>query len=80
MSGITPNRQGLFIEDDRAQAIKKAIRLAGPKDVVLIAGKGHENTQVFSDRVVPFSDLEVARACLADASAQSQHWTTGGLQ
>ncbi len=46
---------------DREKAIWEAIEIAKMEDVVLIAGKGHEETQVFKDRVVPFSDREVAR-------------------
>jgi UDP-N-acetylmuramoyl-L-alanyl-D-glutamate--2,6-diaminopimelate ligase len=46
---------------DRAQAIARAIELAQPHDIVLIAGKGHENYQEFSDHTVPFDDVQVAR-------------------
>ncbi len=45
---------------DRAEAIQKAITLAGPGDIVLIAGKGHETYQEFADRKVPFDDVLVA--------------------
>jgi UDP-N-acetylmuramoyl-L-alanyl-D-glutamate--2,6-diaminopimelate ligase len=50
---------------DRAEAIERAIALAEPGDVVLIAGKGHEKYQQVGDRVLPFDDGEVARAGLA---------------
>lgn len=46
---------------DRRGAIAFAVRLAAPGDVVLIAGKGHEDYQIFSDRTVHFDDREVAR-------------------
>ncbi|HEY2123961.1 MAG TPA: UDP-N-acetylmuramoyl-L-alanyl-D-glutamate--2,6-diaminopimelate ligase [Chthoniobacterales bacterium] len=46
---------------DRTAAITRAVELAQPRDVVLIAGKGHENYQEFSDHTVPFDDLQVAR-------------------
>ena len=46
---------------DRREAILRAISLAQPKDIVLIAGKGHENYQEFADSTVPFDDLTVAR-------------------
>jgi len=46
---------------DRREAIAFAVRLATPGDVVLIAGKGHEDYQIFSDRTVHFDDREVAR-------------------
>src|SRR6202790_2196587 len=51
---------------DRAEAIKRAIELAQPRDIVLIAGKGHENYQEFADHPVPFDDMQVARRALED--------------
>jgi UDP-N-acetylmuramoyl-L-alanyl-D-glutamate--2,6-diaminopimelate ligase len=50
---------------DRRAAIVKAIELAQPGDVVLVAGKGHEKYQVIDDRVLPFDDIAVAREALA---------------
>jgi UDP-N-acetylmuramoyl-L-alanyl-D-glutamate--2,6-diaminopimelate ligase len=49
-----------FIEDRRA-AIAAALAQARPGDTILIAGKGHETFQEFSDCVVPFDDRAVAR-------------------
>ncbi|HEY9766360.1 MAG TPA: UDP-N-acetylmuramoyl-L-alanyl-D-glutamate--2,6-diaminopimelate ligase [Chroococcales cyanobacterium] len=49
---------------DRAEAIKKAIEAAGPGDVVVIAGKGHEDYQIFKDRTIHFDDREEARKAL----------------
>ena len=49
----------------RREAIAEAIRLAGPGDIILIAGKGHETGQVVGDRVLPFDDALVARECAA---------------
>jgi UDP-N-acetylmuramoyl-L-alanyl-D-glutamate--2,6-diaminopimelate ligase len=49
------------IEIDRATAIRRAIDGARPHDVVLIAGKGHETEQHLGDRIVHFSDAELAR-------------------
>jgi UDP-N-acetylmuramoyl-L-alanyl-D-glutamate--2,6-diaminopimelate ligase len=51
---------------DRTEAIKRAIELAQPRDIVLIAGKGHENYQEFADHTVPFDDMQVARRALED--------------
>ena len=45
---------------DRDQAIRTAVAAAAPGDVVLLAGKGHETTQTFADRVEPFDDRLVA--------------------
>lgn len=49
---------------DREKAIARAIEMAQEGDIVLIAGKGHENTQEFASTVVPFDDREVARRYL----------------
>jgi UDP-N-acetylmuramoyl-L-alanyl-D-glutamate--2,6-diaminopimelate ligase len=56
---------------DRGEAIAKAIELARPGDLVLIAGKGHEKYQVIGDRVVPFDDVVVAREALARRGTSS---------
>jgi len=45
----------------RREAIRAAIRLAGPDDLILLAGKGHEQGQIVADRVLPFDDVAVAR-------------------
>jgi UDP-N-acetylmuramoyl-L-alanyl-D-glutamate--2,6-diaminopimelate ligase len=53
---------GAFVvEPDRRAAIRLAVREARPGDVVLVAGKGHEQGQEFADRTLPFSDRDVAR-------------------
>jgi UDP-N-acetylmuramoyl-L-alanyl-D-glutamate--2,6-diaminopimelate ligase len=51
---------------DRKKAIGRAIELAKPRDIVLIAGKGHEKTQEFSDHTIPFDDVEVAVRALEE--------------
>jgi UDP-N-acetylmuramoyl-L-alanyl-D-glutamate--2,6-diaminopimelate ligase len=52
------------IELDRRAAITRAVELARPGDVVLIAGKGHERGQELADRTIAFDDREVAREAL----------------
>ena len=48
---------------DRRAAIARAIEMAGAQDIILLAGKGHEQGQIVGDRVIPFDDVEVAREC-----------------
>lgn len=48
------------VEVDRQAAIEKAIKMASSDDIVLIAGKGHETTQIFAHQTIPFDDRAVA--------------------
>jgi UDP-N-acetylmuramyl-tripeptide synthetase len=57
------------VEPDRAAAIAGAIAQAGPDDLVLIAGKGHETYQIFADRTIHFDDREHARDALGSRQA-----------
>jgi UDP-N-acetylmuramoyl-L-alanyl-D-glutamate--2,6-diaminopimelate ligase len=63
--------QRLLTIVDRRQAISKAIELARPGDLVLIAGKGHEKYQVIGSSVLPFDDVAVAREALARRRSNS---------
>ena len=56
-------------EPDRRAAIERAVSLARAGDVVVIAGKGHEQGQQFADRTLPFDDRTVAREALAGLPA-----------
>jgi len=49
---------------DRAEAIARAIALAQPRDIILIAGKGHETYQEFADHTIPFDDRQIALRAL----------------
>lgn len=49
---------------DRQEAIFRAVALAGPRDIVLIAGKGHETYQEFADSTIPFNDVEVVASAV----------------
>lgn len=61
---IIPGNKYYMVEQDRAGAIKRALSMAGKNDIVLIAGKGHEEYQEFRNRRVYFSDMEVASKAL----------------
>ena len=52
------------VEHDRARAIRATLEQSGPQDVVLIAGKGHEEYQIYGAERRRFSDQSVARAAL----------------
>ena len=58
---------GVEVDPDRDSAIRRAISLAGVGDVVVIAGKGHEQGQESGGIVTPFDDREVAREALRAA-------------
>ncbi|HTN50625.1 MAG TPA: UDP-N-acetylmuramoyl-L-alanyl-D-glutamate--2,6-diaminopimelate ligase [Burkholderiaceae bacterium] len=55
----------LMAEPDRARAIERAVRDADPSDVILIAGKGHEDYQIVGSERRHFSDVEQAQQALA---------------
>jgi UDP-N-acetylmuramoyl-L-alanyl-D-glutamate--2,6-diaminopimelate ligase len=57
-------RARVAVEFDRAAAIDRAVREAGPGDTVIVAGKGHETGQYVEGRVLPFDDREVLRDAL----------------
>lgn len=65
LAGIPSLSDTVRVEHDRATAIADAIRGAAPGDLVLIAGKGHENYQIYGTSVRAFSDEQVARGVLA---------------
>jgi len=54
----------VIVDPDRKNAIARAIIDAGPADVILIAGKGHEKTQTIGSDVLPFDDVRVAQDIL----------------
>jgi UDP-N-acetylmuramoyl-L-alanyl-D-glutamate--2,6-diaminopimelate ligase len=57
------------VQIDRRAAIEAAVSQAQPGDVVLVAGKGHENYQIVGAEVLPFDDLAAAREALAHREA-----------
>ena len=74
--GITPDTrrdsgQDVLSIADRRNAVARAIELARPGDLVLVAGKGHEKYQVIGDASLPFDDVTVAQDALARRRAKS---------
>ncbi len=65
-------RAKMIVEEDRASAIAAALAVAERGDVVVIAGKGHEQGQEGLGRTVPFDDVEVAREALLRIQASRQ--------
>jgi UDP-N-acetylmuramoyl-L-alanyl-D-glutamate--2,6-diaminopimelate ligase len=62
--GLQRTPAKVLVEPDRERAIELALDRARPGDMVLLAGKGHETTQVLKDRTIEFDDREVARRIL----------------
>ncbi|OPX18455.1 UDP-N-acetylmuramoyl-L-alanyl-D-glutamate--2,6-diaminopimelate ligase [candidate division WOR-3 bacterium 4484_100] len=61
IKGIKGNNYKVI--EDRAEAICYALKLKKKDDVVLVAGKGHEEYQILKDRTIPFRDAEVIVKC-----------------
>ena len=61
-------RKPLFVEPDRRAAIRKIIEDAEPGDVVLLAGKGHENYQIVGQTKHHFDDVEESALAIRQAS------------
>lgn len=63
-AGATPDKYTLIV--DRKTAIREALNMAQPEDIILIAGKGHETYQILKDKTIDFDDREVAREILKE--------------
>jgi len=77
--GMQKSTGKYMIEADRAKAIKLAIEEARAGDIVLLAGKGHENYQIFADRTIHFDDREEARKALAERGYAETPKAGGGF-
>ncbi|MCE5316806.1 MAG: UDP-N-acetylmuramoyl-L-alanyl-D-glutamate--2,6-diaminopimelate ligase [Parachlamydia sp.] len=61
-----------LVEVDRRAAIAKAIEMASPEDMILIAGKGHEAYQIFAHKTIEFDDAKVAsQLCQSEATVKA---------
>ncbi len=70
ITGISPTGGPYEIVLDRKEAIELAIKHARTGDMVVIAGKGHENYQIFKDKTIHFDDAETAAEVLALRSSE----------
>ena len=61
-------REKITIEIDRFKAINESIKFANKEDIVLIAGKVHEDYQILKDKVINFDDREIAYKLLKEKS------------
>lgn len=66
VKGFPPDFNRYTIELDREMAIRKAMLLANNGDLVIIAGKGHEDYQIFKDKTIHFDDYEVVQNVLKE--------------
>lgn len=68
------SKSDYLIEVDRRLAIQKAIEMAKADDIVLIAGKGHENYQIFAHKTIEFDDCKIASdICVQLKNRQTAH-------
>ena len=70
--GLQRTTAKVLVEPDRERALELALQNARPGDMVLLAGKGHERTQVLKDRTIEFDDREVARRVLRERGYGAQ--------
>lgn len=61
-TGIKEITNNYEIVIDREKAIKKAIKIANKEDIILLAGKGHENYQIIGEKKVPFSEKDIIKS------------------
>ena len=67
MTGIkTVDTQRIFVEPDRGIAIKFLKEISNPEDVIVIAGKGHEDYQILKNETIHFDDREEAKKVFAE--------------
>jgi UDP-N-acetylmuramoyl-L-alanyl-D-glutamate--2,6-diaminopimelate ligase len=80
MVGLQRSGAKYKVEPDRRKAITLAVSEAGPGDIVLIAGKGHEKVQVTREGSLAFDDVEVSRQALHDAGYTCETTPAGAVK
>ena len=63
--------ENLFLIPDRPQAVRKAFSMAMPGDLVILLGKGHENSIIYADRTMPYDEITEAEKALAEMGYQN---------
>ena len=72
LSGIEEEpKASIEVVLDRAEGIERALRESSPRDLIVIAGKGHENYQILGDKVVEFDDLLCAQELLKELDEEN---------
>lgn len=71
VAGFPTGFSAFETEVDRAAAIAKAVQRAEAGDIVVLAGKGHEEYQIFRDRTIHFSDFEVVQEAIRSRACRS---------
>jgi UDP-N-acetylmuramoyl-L-alanyl-D-glutamate--2,6-diaminopimelate ligase len=67
------NEKGYVVIPDRREAIETAVTLADNSDIILIAGKGHENYQIIGEKRISFDDRHVAREALMNKRYEAEN-------
>lgn len=78
LEGVVSGKEKLSVQVDRKQAIEQAIQLAGVNDMILIAGKGHEDYQEINGVRIPFSDAEIVKQAMQQRLAVTASASSGG--
>ncbi|MCP4157396.1 MAG: UDP-N-acetylmuramoyl-L-alanyl-D-glutamate--2,6-diaminopimelate ligase, partial [bacterium] len=73
VTGIVPGFKDYIVETDRKKAIERALDMAQKGDLVAVAGKGHEDYQIFKDKTIHFDDYEVVREIMAAKEKQEKN-------
>ncbi len=68
LKGLKIHSSHVFALEDRRLGIQKGLELARKNDIVLIAGKGHEQKQIIGSKEIPFDDVQVAQEFLVEYS------------